>query len=357
MGKKFNQLTLNDRMIIEKMLKNKNFSKKDIADTIGCTRITIYREIKKGTITGINTYLKDIEFYSSDTAHRITINNKKKQGAKIRKLNNKELMDFVSKKITIDKYSPNAIKLYIKKNKNAVNEYISDFTIYDYVKKGYFENITMKDLPYKKRYKKKYKKMQKRATFGESIEKRPIEILKREEFGHWEMDTVEGKKSISKKYLLVMTERKTRKELITLINSQTSSEVVKTLNIYEKILKDDFKLIFKSITMDNGSEFADTKNMAISVFHNKKIRTKLYYCHPSTPTERGSNENLNKMIRKYLPKGKSFDKKTDKDIIHIQEEINNYPRGIFNGDNSNERFFEELNNLNLSIDDNTFLFH
>lgn len=361
MGKCFNQLTLNDRLTIEKMLKAKKFTKQEIADTIGCTRITIHREIKKGLITGIDTNLKEIVFYAGDTAERITKNNKSKQGAKLKAIDDKELLSYIQKKIEIDKYSPRATVEYIKKHKIKFNTYISDFTIYRYVKKGYFENLTMEKLPYEKIYHKKYQRLQKRASFGESIEKRPKEILNRNEFGHWEMDSVEGAKGDSKKSLLVLSERKTRKELIFVNDDMTTSSVVAKIDYLEEKLGEYFSTIFKSITVDNGKEFADVNGISKSkcpvAGQENGIRTKLYYCHPSCPSERGTNENINKMIRKYIPKGTNFDNKPFEYFSYIQEEINNYPRQIFNFDTSNERLNKELEKMKIPENVSYFLFH
>ena len=365
MGKYYNQLTLNDRFIIEKMLKTNHFTKQEIADTVGCSRNTIYREIRKGTVQQLDSNLKELYFYCGDTSHRITISNKKKQGAKLKAINDKELMAFISKKIEIDKYSPRAVVKYIEKHKIKFKYYISDFTIYQYVKKGYFENLTMANLPYEKTYKKKYQKMQKRATFGESIEKRPKEILNRKEFGHWEMDSVEGSRESSKKSLLVLSERKTRKELIFINENMTSLQVVDKINILEKSLGKYFSKVFKSITMDNGTEFADVVGISKSILNKSvqpldtsyTIRVKLYYCHPSTPQERGTNENINKMIRKYIPKGTNFDNEPIEKIKNIQEEINNYPRKIFDYDTSNDMFIKELKALKIPKRTYSFLFH
>ena len=97
MGKYYNQLTLNDRLIIEKMLKTNHFTKQEIADTVGCSRNTVYREIRKGTVQQLDSNLKEIYFYCGDTSHRITINNKSRQGAKLKAINDKVLMAFISK--------------------------------------------------------------------------------------------------------------------------------------------------------------------------------------------------------------------------------------------------------------------
>ncbi len=89
-------------------------------------------------------------------------------------------------------------------------------TFYGYITKGVFLMLTNKDLPEKAKRKRKYRKVKtaKRAPRGKSIEKRPAEVEGREVFGHWEMDTVYSGKQTSKKALLVLTERKTRQEII-----------------------------------------------------------------------------------------------------------------------------------------------
>ena len=133
----------------------------------------------------LDTSLNEVISYCGDAAERITRQNKSKQGAKLKAIDDKELLTYISKKIEIDKYSPRATVEYIKKHKLQFEHYISDFTIYRYVKKGYFPNLTMEKLPYEKIYHKKYQKIQKRASFGESIEKRPEYIKYRTEFGHW----------------------------------------------------------------------------------------------------------------------------------------------------------------------------
>lgn len=357
MGKCYKQLSLNDRLIIEKMLNSKQFTKTEIATTVNCSRQTLYREIQKGTITGIDTLLKPKTFYSSTTAQEITNRNKKKQGAKIKKANNKLLMNYITKKLDVDKYSPKAISVMVKKQKNIFGETISDNIIYKYIKENRFENITMSNLPYAKTYTKKYQKIQKRATLGQSIEERPEYINDRSEFGHWEMDSVEGSKDESIKTMLVLSERKTRKEIMLKNDDQTSKEVVKNIDYLEFVLGKNFNRIFKSITVDNGHEFCDNVGISKSKLYKNKKRTDIYYCHPYTPWERGTNENINKMIRKYIPKGTNFDDKTNEDLKFIQEEINNYPRGIFNYKSANDMFIEELKKLKIKIEDVDFLFH
>ena len=78
---------------------------------------------------------------------------------------------------------------------------------------------------------------------------------------------------------------------------------------------------------------------------NKKKRTKVYYCHPYSSCERGSNENANRLIRRHIPKGVNFDKKSKTEIKEIETWINNYPRKIFEYDTAENQFINEMEKL------------
>ena len=92
--------------------------------------------------------------------------------------------------------------------------------------------------------------------------------------------------------------------------------------------------IFKTITVDNGCEFADVKGI------EKGGRTQLYFCHPYSSWERGSNENLNKMIRRFVPKGFSINKVSRKQVHQIQTFMNSYPRKILGWRCADDVFYE-----------------
>ena len=110
--------------------------------------------------------------------------------------------------------------------------------------------------------------------------------------------------------------------------------------------------IFKSFTCDNGCEFTNTEGMEYSP--SGKQRTTIYYCHPYCSSERGSNENQNGFIRRFIPKGTPISKYTPQEIKEIQNFINHYPRGIFNYQNSATLFENELQNL--GIEKNQYFF-
>ena len=128
--------------------------------------------------------------------------------------------------------------------------------------------------------------------------------------------------------LQVLTERKTRKELIFKIPNKAQENIKRILDMLENKLKDSFKNIFKSITSDNGAEFLDQKGIENSCLVKGQKRTTCYYAHPYSSWERGSNENANRLIRRFIPKGSNIDKYSDKKIKEIEDWINNYPRNI-----------------------------
>ena len=105
-----------------------------------------------------------------------------------------------------------------------------------------------------------------------------------------------------------------------------------------------FRDVFKTITVDNGVEFSDAEGLEKSR-RNKKKRTKVYYCHPYSSCERGSNENANRLIRRHIPKGVNFDKKSKTEIKEIETWINNYPRKIFEYDTAENQFINEMEKL------------
>ena len=229
-------------------------------------------------------------------------------------------------------------------------------TIYKYIAKGLFLNLTQEELPRHGKKKHKYKKVKKnksasRAPAGESIEQRPEEIDEREEFGHWEGDTVysgKGKRKTTRA-LLTLTERKTRKEIIIAIPNRKAETVVKALDALERKLgARRFRAIFKSITFDNGTEFAAAEELERSCINKHLPRTKVYFCHPYSSWERGTNENTNGMIRRRFPKGTNFAAVTNAQITQAENWINNYPRKILGYKSSEIVFRECLRELGIA---------
>lgn len=344
MARRFKQLTKTDRIKIEALLKAGR-RKDEIADQIGVHISTIYRELKRGRYIHTNSDLTEEERYSPDIAHEKYQENLRAKGPELKIGNDQKLADFIEDKMVKEDFSVGAVLGYIQQQGLEFSVTITRQTLYRYIDLGFFLNLTNKDLPIKgsRRKKKKYvRKTQSRAAVGDSIEKRPEEIDTREEFGHWEMDTVIGKRGKSKHSLLVLTERKTREEIMFLLPEHSTEQVVACIDRLEEKWNRKFSEIFKTITVDNGAEFSDCDGMEKSILQVGNKRTKIYYCHPYSSYERGSNENQNKLVRRKVPKGTDFDDRTEEDVQDIADWINNYPRLLFGWETAQMQFDREL---------------
>lgn len=324
--RRFKHLSKSDRIRIE-TLNNDGKTPKEIAEVVGVHISTIYRELQRGQYTHRNSDWTEETRYSSDLGEMKYRANLAAKGADLKIGNDHRLAEYIETKIADEKYSPEAVLGEIKAQGLQFNTEIkSKNTIYSYIEKGIFLRLTNKDLPVKGDKKRSYHKVQtqKRAPKGESIEKRPEIIGERSTFGHWEMDTVVSARP-GKAAILVLTERLTRNEITAKLPDKSAASVVQALDDLEKEWGDLFPRVFQTITVDNGSEFADCPGIERSILA-KGSRTKCYYCHPYSSYERGSNENLNKMIRRWLPKGTNFDEIGAEVIQTITNWLNNYPQ-------------------------------
>lgn len=338
MGTKYHHLTWSDRLIIEKCL-NQQYKPKEIARLIGVHVSTIYREMQRGIYEHLNSDYTYTTKYSPDIAETAYQFNLSAKGSSFKIGANYEATKFIEN-LLLDGYSPNAVCIFLRQHPEF-NITLCRQTVYKYIDDGnIFPNVTNEHLPErtKREQHRATKPRQKRANAGKNIEQRPEAVDERREQGHWEMDTVLGKKR-TKARLLVLTERVTRKEIIIRIKDGTAKSVVQALDRLERFYGKHFKTIFKSITVDNGSEFSDNDGMERSCTH-KGNRTTVYYCHPFTASERGSNENLNKMIRRKFPKGTNFDKVKQREVKQVEAWLNSYPRNILGGRSADQAFKE-----------------
>ena len=144
--------------------------------------------------------------------------------------------------------------------------------------------------------------------------------------------------------MLILVERMSRNVLMFKLRSQTQKEVQTRLDQLEKEIGiKRFREIFKSVTVDNGSEFLDWRSLERSCVSRREVsRTQIYYCHPYHSWERGTNEQANGHIRRFIPKGCAISEYSTKDIQDIQEWLNTYPRKILKGKSAGEVVEEEL---------------
>lgn len=339
----FNHLTKTQRLQFEMLLKVKT-PITEIAKILGVHNSTLYRERKRGEYMRLNgSTWEYVKSYSCDIAEEKYRNNLKEKGAQIKIGKDYEYANYLERRIVEDKLSPGAVLGEIKRNNIQFNTSISINTLYKYIERGYFSRLDIKHLPIKEKKKKSKRKVViKRAPRGTSIEQRPKEIANRNTFGHWEMDCVCGS---TLNTLLVLTERLTRKEIIIPMRNQKAESVIRALNALEKIYGKKFKQIFRSITVDNGVEFSDYNGIMRSIFNKKSVRTEVYYCHPYCSSERGTNERINREIRRLIPKGSDLSKYSASEIQKVEDWVNDYPRQVLGYATSRELFEAELRKL------------
>lgn len=338
--RRFKHITMRERYQIEVLLKEKR-KPIEIAKLLGKDKRTIEREITRGTVKLLSSELTYVEKYCADTAQNDYDKNAANKGACLKIGHDHELAEHIEKKIIKEKYSPDAVIGEIRAKGLKFETSICTKTLYNYIDKEVFAKISNKDLPVKRTARKNHHKRVRIAhqnLKGTSIEDRPDEVDSREEEGHWEMDCVVGGKGKgkSKAVLLVLTERKTRKEIIRKMANKTQKSVKKALDRLEKEYGARFYKVFKTITIDNGSEFLNSKELESSVRKQGLQRVKVYYAHPYSAWERGSNENANKMIRRFIPKGADIGKLKKSDIQRIENWMNNYPRKIHGYKSAND---------------------
>ena len=343
-------MTYETRLHIERYYNILRLNAVKIALLLGYSHQAIYAELKKGFFMKRNSDWTETKQYSADRAQQAAEFNKPARGAQFKIGKDHDTLAVVEDLILKRKLSPAAALATIQRENIPVNTKICLTTLYHYIDKGLFRRLTNKDLAYKGTRKRKYRKVKKAKTppRGTSIDLRPPHVLKRDEFGHWELDSVIGT-TAKGNTLLVLTERKTRFELVFRARDKSAASTVAMLDKLEKRLgTSKFKCVFKTITCDNGSEFADYPGMELSTRGNSP-RTSVYYCHPYCSSERGSNENQNRILRRFIKKGVPISFYSNKDIANACNYLNDMPRKLFDWQTARERFHAELSTLGINF--------
>ncbi|HGK2631650.1 TPA: IS30 family transposase [Streptococcus pneumoniae] len=278
---KAKHLTIDSRRLIERW-KKEGKSNRENASLLGKAPQTIHTEIKRGTVRQCLGKGRFKEVYSADYAQQSYENNRKRSVKKssLTKELKEKILHYHNQKFSPDK-------------KQASTNF---------------------------------------KPAGQAIEQRSEAINLRLENGYYEIDTVLLTRA--KNYcLLVLTDRKSRHQIIRLIPNKSAEVVNQAL----KLILKQHKIL--SITADNGTEF----NRLFDVFSEEHI----YYAHPYASWERGTNENHNRLIRRWLPKGTK--KMTPKEVAFIEKWINNYPKKCLDYKSPREDFWMANLNLKFSV--------
>jgi len=337
-ARSFKHLSLWERGMIFAFIHEKR-SAGYIAKRLKRSPSTICREIERGTTIQLRTGRIPYQSYFPETGQAVYIKhriNSRKTGKQHLASN---FLRFAETKILHDKWSPDAVVGYCKTQPQWQKEaLVCTKTLYHYIDRCRLavRNI---DLYLKVRRKTTQRRGRKnKRILGQSIEQRPESILTREEFGHWEIDTVVGRRS-KDEALLTLTERKTRQELMIRLANKDSESVQTAMKELQERVGSSFAKIFRSITADNGSEFADLSVLLAP------WNCPVYFSHPYSSWERGTNERHNGLIRRFIPKTKSIRNVSDTLIRKTKDWCNQLPRKILGYQTPQACFLEELSTI------------
>lgn len=342
--KRNSDITFEERCKIEIMIKKK-YTMQEMSEELGRNKSIISREINRHCDIkwDYNTGIRK-KIYSATTAQARYEYNRKNAGRKSKL--SRGLKQFIEDKILIDKWSPEEIAGYIKVNNIKFDIQPSFQLIYYWIEKKKL-NITPLDLVHKAKLDQKEKKEETEKLpkhLEKSIRNRPEIIDENKEFGHWELDCVEGSKG-SKKTYMTLLERLTKKYIVIEMLEHTNESVKKALDSLEIKYGEKFSKIFKSMTTDNGHEFLNYVKIESSCLEKNKQRTEVYYADPYSSWQKGMNENCNGILRRFIPKGTDLNKITTEKLEKIVNKINEKPRKILGFVSANKRFEEELNKI------------
>lgn len=299
-------------------------SVKEIAHKTSRHRSTIYRELNRN-----NEHGRYLPIVAQQKALA-----RAKNGRPNKLKSNGILRDYVTRSLIDKGWSPEQISGRMKYQN--LSFYVCPETIYRYVyqsnDKALYHSLTFKKPKRQKLFRRKHRT----CRYGDPylITQRPKEIDSRSRFGHWEGDTIEFKGNKSE-IVTTLVERKTRMVYLIKNTSKHSLGVMEKIN---KKFEELPKKMFKTITFDQGSEFANHQYL------EKNMKCEVYYCETHSPWQKGSNENMNGRIRKYLPKNAKINLITQEELDLIAAKLNRCPRKCIGYKTPKELFIQQYKN-------------
>src|SRR5690625_2541059 len=321
----FKHLTDIQRGRLEEMAKEGDYTQAKMAKELNSTQSTISRELKRGRTRQMASNRTYYDRYLADAGSRVYHDNRWYSHARDHHKYSEKFLKELPKAIVSTKKKPreHSVDTFVHTyRKEHPNEQVPcTKTVYTLIDKGVLP-IRNIDLPMKTRIRplKKHRSDPKGTNakhLGRSIEERDPSVLSREELGHWEADLVLGKKTKDEPVILTLVERKTRYALALKLEDSKSQTI---FDDCQSVIKSDPKS-FKSITFDNGSEFSKVAELETD-------ELSIYFCHAYSAWERGSNENFNKLLREFIPKGKSLHHFTNEEVILAAQSINQRVREV-----------------------------
>ena len=300
-------LSFEDRIVIE-TLRHEKRSLRYIADYLDFSKTTIFNEIHrlKGEYHATSAQADhETKLSYRDRKCSLTVNLKR----------------LIEEKIKVQKWSIEQVAHVVR---------IAYKSIYNWIDQGLLD-LQLQDLP--DHGIRRHRAKEKRGTFshGRSIEERPADIETRQEFGHFEADTVlSGKRK--GQAIATFVERKSRLTIVKRLNGRDSQSMKQAA--VELAHQLNGKL--KTLTVDHGKEFADYRAI------EKLTGTQVYFAHAYSLHERSSNENRNRVLRRFIPKGKPIEELSDNELVHINCYLNSRPLRCLNWHSPIEIFLLNL---------------
>ncbi|HBS52220.1 MAG TPA: IS30 family transposase [Coxiellaceae bacterium] len=295
----------------------------EMATKLSRNRATIYRELNRN---------KESETYSLGIAQqKIKERNKERKQSKLE--TDGVLRDYVITGLKKG-WSPEQISGRMKCQK--LSFYVCHETIYQFIYRSKNKEL-YHCLVYKKPHRqRRYERHKQSCRYGDIrlIKQRPEEINSRKRFGHWEGDTIQFSEA-REKVVTTLVERKSR--VVYLIKNQRKHSRGVMNKITEKFENLPNKMC-KTITFDQGIEFADYRHL------EQQIQCKVYYCETHSPWQKGSNENMNGRLRRYLPRETEIAKIAQSQLDELATKMNRCPRKCLGFKTPNELFIRQYKN-------------
>lgn len=310
----YTQLTQEQRYQIYALLKM-GHNRTEIAAVIGTHKSTVSRELSRN---------KGQRGYRPKQAHHKALS--RRNGS--RKRISAETWELIETKLRLD-WSPEQVSgwLYRHHAIQVSHEWIYQYILADKQAGGNLH----RHLRCQKKRRKRYGSYDRRGKMPNrvSIEERPVIVEERTRIGDWEVDTIIGKRH--RQAIVTLTERKSRLSLLTKVDHRTADQVGEAMIAVLQEVADRVH----TLTADNGKEFADHERIA------QALQADFFFAHPYAAWERGANENMNGLIRQYIPKTQDFATVTHADLLRIMNRLNHRPRKCLDFQSPFEVFFDQ----------------
>lgn len=330
-------LTYEDRISIQ-VCTRPGLSLRQTAKIINCSPSTVLNELRRGT--GVRHDNRGrFPQYSAKRGQAVYETNRSRCRESHYCQNENPFIDWVVRCVLVKGWSLDACVGYAKRKLLFPSTLmLSTRTLYNRLWTGKLP-LSPFDLPEALARKQKKSRRKNKSILGKSIEERPDEVGKRTVCGHWEIDTVVGKRGKNKAVVLTLVEKVTDYYIAIKIPRKDAKSVIAALAVLRKEYGAQyFSQIFKTITVDNGAEF-------IRLSELEAWGVGIYFAHPYTSCERAQNERHNRMFRRYLPKGTSINNYSTEQILYFADEMNALPRKLLGYFTPEELFDEFLNQI------------